>query len=96
MKALKRIRTRILKVTQEEFAKAIGRRQSVVSRWETRPDDPRLSTVARILEAYPSLDPAEFFKRDNDDEEVVLEQGVGARKAADPDRDSESSGAAAE
>ena len=38
-------------LSQTELAKRVGSKQSVVSRWETGVDEPRLSTLDRVLGA---------------------------------------------
>jgi transcriptional regulator with XRE-family HTH domain len=38
-------------LSQSELAKRVGSKQSVVSRWETGADEPRLSTLVRVLGA---------------------------------------------
>ena len=38
-------------LSQTELAKRLGCKQSVVSRWETGVDEPRLSTLERVLRA---------------------------------------------
>jgi transcriptional regulator with XRE-family HTH domain len=38
-------------LSQAELAFRVGSQQSVVSRWETGADEPRLSTLARLLAA---------------------------------------------
>ena len=38
-------------LTQAELARRIGTRQPVVSRWEGGQDEPRLSTLARLMRA---------------------------------------------
>lgn len=80
MNPLKRIRTRILQVTQVQMAETLGTTQVRVSKMEKTDGDPKLSTLRRILKAYPSLDPAEFFKDgvegDDDGEKVVLDEDV--------------------
>lgn len=71
MNSIKRIRTQILRVTQEAFAEATGTRQPVVSAWESGARDPKKSSLDRILAAYPTLDPAEFFRPSGQPGEVI-------------------------
>lgn len=65
MNIIKRIRTKVLGVTQADFAEAAGVVQTTVSRWESGGREPSRAELARLLERFPSLTPAEFFKADN-------------------------------
>jgi transcriptional regulator with XRE-family HTH domain len=55
-------------LSQTELAARLGSKQSVVSRWETGADEPRLSTLERVLRACGFsialvVEPEEFVDR---------------------------------
>jgi transcriptional regulator with XRE-family HTH domain len=51
MTTIERIRRHVFDLSQEEFARAVGRAQSTVSRWETGEFPPRLDDLAAIRKA---------------------------------------------
>lgn len=63
MNAIKRIRTEVLKVTQEDFASAARVTQPTVSRWENNDGCPSLDEIKRICTRYPTVTPSRFFER---------------------------------
>ena len=61
MNAIRRVRTRVLKVSQKALGEAAGVAQATVSRWEKGELSPSLHEVVRICERHPEITPADFF-----------------------------------
>jgi ribosome-binding protein aMBF1 (putative translation factor) len=60
-------------LSQAELAAAVGTKQSVVSRWERGLDEPRVSTLARILRACGLEADLTFRRRDGVDRSQIAE-----------------------
>jgi transcriptional regulator with XRE-family HTH domain len=71
--ALVREARRLAGLSQAQLADRIGTKQSVVSRWERGVDEPRLSTLARILQAC-GFEADLTFRRHDDEDRSQLRQ----------------------
>jgi transcriptional regulator with XRE-family HTH domain len=60
--------------SQAQLADRIGTKQSVVSRWERGQDEPRLSTLARILQACGFEADLTFRRHDDVDRAAIRAQ----------------------
>ncbi len=63
-------------LTQAELAAELGTTQSVVSRWERDVDEPRLSTLGRIL-ATCGLEADLVFRRHEDEDRTQIVERLG-------------------
>lgn len=52
LERLKYIRERVLKLSQEDFAKSLGVSQKTISRWENGTNEPQLEAIRPLLEKY--------------------------------------------
>jgi transcriptional regulator with XRE-family HTH domain len=72
--ALVREARRLAGLSQAQLADRIGTKQSVVSRWERGVDEPRLSTLARILQACGFEADLTFRRHDDIDRAAIRAQ----------------------
>lgn len=61
-------------LSQAELAALVGTKQSVISRWERGVDEPRLSTLARLLQACGFEADLTFRRHDDEDRGQIVQQ----------------------
>lgn len=61
-------------LSQAALAERLGTKQSVVSRWERGVDEPRVSTLARLLQACGFEADLTFRRHDDEDRSQIRQQ----------------------
>lgn len=79
--ALVRQARRLAGLSQAALAERLGTKQSVVSRWERGVDEPRVSTLARILREC-GFEADLVFRRHDDEDRSQLRQLLAMEPAA--------------